>query len=67
MRRIPLVLIVLITLGTISASAEQVRREREERGTFNRAIRVVKSIFRMQPNGDGLMPPVPAPAPPRRP
>lgn len=67
MRRISLVLIVLITLGTVSASAGQVRRERQERGALDRAIRVVKSVFRPKTHGDILIPPLPTPASPSRP
>jgi len=65
MRSFSLALIVLFTLGAVSASAGQFAREREARRTVDRVIRVVKSILRMRTNGDGLMPPLPAPAPPK--
>ena len=68
MRRSALVLILLIAFGTVSASAEEVRRpDRGDRFTISRFVRTVKSILKPQTNSDGLTPPVPAPAPGPRP
>ena len=63
MRRVSLVLIALIALATLPASADQLRREREERGAIDRFVRVVKSVLRVRTNGDILLPPLPAPRP----
>ena len=64
MRRISFVLVLLVAFGTVSASAEHVRSlERADRPFIGRVVRVVKSIFRPQTNGDILTPPTPAPAP----
>ena len=63
MRRVSLILIALIALATLPASADQLRREREERGAIDRFVRVVKSVLRMHTNGDILLPPLPAPRP----
>jgi hypothetical protein len=64
MRRISFILVFLIVFGTASASAEHVRSlEPADRTFMGRFIRVVRSIFRPQTNGDVLTPPTPAPAP----
>ena len=64
MRRLSLVLVVLIAFGGPLASArEQPLTEREARGAFERLTRVVRSIFKIRANGDGLTPPLPAPSP----
>lgn len=63
MRRISLVVVILIILGALSAPAAQLPREREERGTIQRVVRAVKSMFRPRTNSDILMPPTPAPQP----
>ena len=64
MRRSSLVLIFLIAFGTVSASAEEVRRpDRGDRFTISRFVRAVKSILRPQTNSDVLTPPLPAPGP----
>ena len=64
MRRVSLVVIILVVLGALSAPAEQLRREREERGTFQRLVRAINSILRPRTNSDFLTPPTPAPPPP---
>jgi hypothetical protein len=67
MRRFSLVLTILIVLGALSAPAEQLRREGEERRAVQRLLRVVRSFFQPRANSDVLTPPTPAPAPPSRP
>jgi hypothetical protein len=63
MRRVSLVVVVLIALGTLPSFGEQLRGERPDRGAFDRFVRVVRSILRLQTNGDVLTPPLPAPRP----
>ena len=63
MRRVSLVLIILVALGTLSASAGQSGPARDDRGAFDRVVRIVRSMLRMQTHGDGLTPPLPAPRP----
>lgn len=63
MRRISLVLIVLLALGALPSAAEPFRAGREERRALDRIVRVIKSFFGVQTNGDGLTPPLPGSRP----
>lgn len=47
----------------VCRSATKTSKDREERGPLARVVRVVKSIFGVQTNSDGLTPPLPAPRP----
>jgi hypothetical protein len=62
MRRISLALVFLVALVSLPLTAEPLLRERDERLTA-RVVRIVKAIFRVGTNGDGLTPPNPT-APP---
>jgi len=65
MRRFSLVVIVFVALATFPLAAEQpFRRDRQELGPRARIVRIIKSIFRIGTNSDGVTPPLPA-APPR--
>jgi len=59
MRRISLVLVFFVALASLPLTAEPLRRERDERRFTARVVRVVKAIFRVGTNGDGLTPPDP--------
>ena len=63
MRRLSLVLVLFVALGTLQVTAEPLRRDREERVTRFRIVRAVKSIFRVITTGDGLIPPWPTTPP----
>ncbi len=63
MRRISLVFIFLVALGTLEVTAEPLRKDREERVTRARIVRAIKSIFRVITTGDGLIPPWPTTPP----
>jgi hypothetical protein len=64
MRRISLALVFLVALASLPLIAEPLSRERDERRFTARVVRIVKAIFRIGSNGDGLTPPLPT-APPR--
>ncbi len=64
MRRVSLALVFLVALASLPLTAEPLRREREERRFTVRVVRILKAIFRVGTNGDGLIPPEPV-APPR--
>lgn len=64
MRKISLALLFIVALGTLQTTAEPLRRDRDERRFSTRVVRIVKAIFGVRTNGDGLTPPIPA-APPR--
>ena len=63
MRRISLALVFLVALGSLPLTAEPLRRERDERRFTARVVKVVKAIFRIGTNGDGLIPPEPVALP----
>jgi hypothetical protein len=65
MRKISLALILVIAaLHTFPLTAEPLRDRGDRGGVRSRIVRVIKSIFSVRTEGDGLMPPVPA-APPK--
>lgn len=64
MRSISLVLVCFVALATLPLTAEPLRNDREERGPRVRIVRVIKAIFGVRTNSDGLTPPLPV-APPR--
>lgn len=64
MRKISLVLLFVVAVGSVHISAQPHRTERGERDVRARIIRVVKKVVRIVTNHDGLTPPVPA-TPPR--
>jgi hypothetical protein len=63
MRKVSLVLTMLVVLGSLPSSAAPDRRQRDERRMLDRVIHVLRSVLRLQSNGDGLTPPSPAPRP----
>jgi hypothetical protein len=64
MRRISLALVFVVALVSLPLTAEPLRTGRDERGFRTRIVRIVKAIFKVSTNGDGLTPPLPT-APPR--
>lgn len=60
MRRISLVLVVVVALSASTVAAER-RGAREERGPLSKIVRVLKTLFGVQTNSDGLTPPLPKP------
>ena len=64
MRRISLVLVFFVVLGTLQVTAEPLRKDHDERVARARIVRAIKSIFRgIQTTGDGLIPPWPTTPP----
>ena len=63
MRRLSFLLAFLIVLGTHPLSAQSPRSGRDRSGAIDRIVHVLKSLFRLQTYGDGLIPPVPGPRP----
>lgn len=59
MRRISLALVIFVALASLPLIAEPLRREHDERRFTARIVRIVKAIFRVGTNGDGLTPPIP--------
>jgi len=65
MRRLSLALVLLlVTLNAAPLAADSSRGRRDDRGVLDRIVRVVRGFFGLQPNSDGLMPPVPGPSGP---
>jgi hypothetical protein len=70
MRRTSLALIFVVALLAVPLTAEPLRDSRDRRTRdrgdhgVSRIVRVIKSIFVVRTESDGLMPPVPA-APPK--
>lgn len=68
MRKFSLALILVVAaLHTFPLTAEPLRDRGDRggvRGVRGRIVRLIKSIFNVRTEGDGLMPPVPA-APPK--
>ncbi len=58
MRTRSLALLFLLTLGTV-LSAQPLRDRGDEPGSFERIVRLVKKIFGVTSNSDGLIPPRP--------
>ena len=67
MRKISLALILVVAaLHTFPLTAEPFRDRSDRagvRGVRSRIVRVIKSIFSVRTEGDGLQPPVPATPP----
>ncbi len=64
MRRFSLVLVFFVAFGTLRVTAEPLRKDREERVSRTRIVRVIKSIFRgIKTTGDVLIPPLPTTPP----
>lgn len=64
MRKISLVLLFVVAIGSVRVSAEPNRTDRGERDVRARITRTIKKFLRIVTNYDGLTPPVPA-TPPR--
>ena len=59
MRKRSFALLVVLVLATSAFGADQFRDRREERGPFDRIVRIVKFMFGVSSNSDGLLPPRP--------
>jgi hypothetical protein len=59
MRRISLVLAVFIVLVTLPVAAEPVKNDRGVREPREPIVRIIKKMFGVRTNSDGLMPPRP--------
>ena len=64
MRKISLVLAIFVFLATLPVNAAPVRNDRGEREPRTRIVRVIKKMFGVRTNSDGLIPPTPV-TPPR--
>ena len=67
MRKISLVLLFLVAVGSVHVSAEPHRTDRGDREVRARITRTIKKVWRIVTNFDGLTPPVPSAPPPPRP
>ena len=67
MRKASLVLLLVITAGTVRVTAQPLDAGRGDGNVRARIIHVVRKVFRIVTNTDGLIPPVPATPPPPRP
>jgi hypothetical protein len=63
MRSISLVLVCFVALATLPLTAAPLRNDREVFGPRTHIVRIIKTIFGLRTNSDGLMPPVPATPP----
>ena len=59
MRKAPLALLVVLALGTTAFGAEPPRHRREERGSFQRIVHILKKVFSVSSNSDELIAPRP--------
>ena len=64
MRKISVVFVVLVALATLPLTAERRQTDLGERVRGARIVRIIKKMFGVRTNSDGLMPPVPV-TPPR--
>lgn len=64
MRRISIVLAVFAVLATLPVTAEPVRNDRGVREPRAPIVRIIKKMFGVRTNSDGLIPPTPV-TPPR--
>jgi len=67
MRKISLVLLFLVAVGSVHVTAEPNRTDRGDRAVHARITRTIKKVLRIVTNFDGLTPPVPSTPPPPRP
>jgi hypothetical protein len=58
MRTRSLALLILLILGSV-LSAQPLRDRGDERGSFQRIVQLVKKVFGVTSNSDGLIPPRP--------
>jgi hypothetical protein len=68
MRRRSLSLLFVLALGTSAFGGEPLRDQplrdrRDGRGSFNRIVRIIKKVFTVSSNSDGLIPPRPSDPP----